>query len=37
LLAGTDLLYPPIGAWIAERIAAQGVDPAALVPYAKEM
>jgi len=37
VLAGTDLFYPPIGAWIAERIAAPGVDPAALVPYAKEM
>ena len=37
VLAGTDLFYPPIGGWIAERIAAPGVDPSALVPYAKEM
>ena len=37
VLAGTDLFYPPIGAWIADRIAAPGVDPATLAPYAKEM
>ncbi|MGB7934064.1 MAG: cytochrome b/b6 domain-containing protein [Gammaproteobacteria bacterium] len=37
VLAGTDLFYPPIGAWIADRIAAPGVDPVTLVPYAKEM
>ena len=37
VLAGTDLFYPPIGAWIANRIAAPGVDPATLVPYAKEL
>jgi Ni/Fe-hydrogenase 1 B-type cytochrome subunit len=37
VLAGTDLFYPPIGAWIAGGIAAPGVDPATLVPYAKEM
>ena len=37
LLAGTDLFYPPIGSWIAGWIAAPGVDPATLVPYAKEM
>ena len=37
VLAGTDLFYPPIGAWIASWIAAAGVDPAILVPYAKEM
>ncbi len=37
VLAGTDLFYPPIGGWIADRIAAPGVDPATLVPYAKEM
>lgn len=35
-LAGTDLFYPPIGAWIASWIAAPGVDPATLAPYAKE-
>jgi Ni/Fe-hydrogenase 1 B-type cytochrome subunit len=37
LLAGTDLFYPPIGHWIAQWIAAPGVDPATLVPYAPEM
>jgi cytochrome b len=37
VLAGTDLFYPPIGAWIAGWIANPGIDPATLVPYAKEM
>ena len=37
VLAGTDLFYPPIGAWIASWVANPGVDPATLVPYAKEM
>jgi Ni/Fe-hydrogenase 1 B-type cytochrome subunit len=37
VLAGTDLFYPPIGSWIAGWVAAAGVDPATLVPYAKEM
>ena len=37
VLAGTDLFYPPIGAWIAGWVANSGVDPATLVPYAKEM
>ena len=37
VLAGTDLFYPPFGHWIAQWIAAPGVDPSALVPYAKEM
>lgn len=36
VLAGTDIFYPPIGAWIASWIAAPGVDPATLMPYAKE-
>ena len=36
VLAGTDLFYPPIGAWIASWVAAAGVDPATLAPYAKE-
>jgi Ni/Fe-hydrogenase 1 B-type cytochrome subunit len=35
-LAGTDIFYPPLGSWIANWIAAPGVDPATLVPYAKE-
>lgn len=36
VLAGTDIFYPPIGAWIASWIANPGVDPATLVPYAKD-
>lgn len=35
-LAGSDIFYPPIGHWIAEWIAAPGVDPATLQPYAVE-
>lgn len=34
VLAGTDLFMPPLGSRIASWIAAPGVDPAALVPYA---
>lgn len=37
LLAGTDLYFPPLGHWIAQWIAAPGVDPASLVPYSPEM
>jgi Ni/Fe-hydrogenase 1 B-type cytochrome subunit len=37
VLAGTDLFYPPIGGWIAGHIAAPGVDPTTLIPYAKDM
>lgn len=37
VLAGTDLYYPPLGAWISAWVAADGVDPATLVPYAKDM
>mgnify|MGYP001812247887 FL=1 len=37
VLAGTDLFYPPIGGWIADRVAAPGVDPGTLVPYAPQM
>lgn len=36
ILAGTDIFYPPIGSWIAAWIAAPGIDPATLMPYAKE-
>lgn len=34
VLAGTDLFLPPFGARIAEAVAAPGVDPKSLVPYA---
>jgi cytochrome b len=37
VLAGTDLFYPPIGSLIAGWVAAPGVDPATLVPYAPQM
>jgi cytochrome b len=37
VLAGTDLFYPPIGSWIANWVAAPGIDPATLVPYAPDM
>jgi len=33
-LAGTDLFFPPLGAWIASWVAAPGIDSATLVPYA---
>ncbi len=37
VLAGTDIFYPPFGHWIAQWIAAPGLDPASIAPYAKEM
>ncbi len=37
VLAGTDIYFPPFGHWIAQWIAAPGVDPATLVPYTPEM
>jgi len=37
VLTGTDLFYPPVGRWIAQWVAAPGVDPATLVPYSPEM
>jgi len=37
VLAGTDIYFPPFGSWITAWIAAPGVDPATLVPYAKDM
>ncbi len=37
VLTGTDLFFPPIGHWIAEWVAAPGVDPANLAPYSPEM
>jgi len=33
--AGTDIYYPPFGAYVASQVAAEGVDPATLVPYDK--
>lgn len=37
VLAGTDLFYPPFGHWIAEWVAASGVAPGSLAPYAPQM
>lgn len=37
VLSGTDLFYPPIGHWIAQWVAAPGVAPDSLAPYAPEM
>lgn len=37
VLAGTDLFYPPFGHWVAQWIAAPGVRPEELVPYASQM
>lgn len=37
VLAGTDLFMPPFGASIANSVAAAGVDPGTLMPYAPEM
>lgn len=37
VLAGTDLFYPPFGRWFANWVAAPGIDPATLAPYAPEM
>ena len=31
--AGTDIYYPPFGAYVAEYVAAPDTDPASLVPY----
>jgi len=37
VLAGTDLFYPPIGHWIARWVAAPGIEPGTLVPYAPDL
>jgi len=37
VLAGTDIFYPPFGAWIANWIAAPGIDPSTLAPYARDL
>lgn len=37
VLAGTDLYYPPLGAWIAEWVAPAGIDPSTLLPGNKAM
>jgi cytochrome b len=37
VLAGTDLFYPPFGRWFAGWVAAPGINPATLAPYAPEM
>ncbi len=36
ILAGTDVYMPPFGGVIAENIAAQGLDPSEVRPYAPE-
>jgi cytochrome b len=37
MLASTDLFMPPLGHWIANWIAAPGIDPASLIPGKKEL
>jgi cytochrome b len=37
VLAGTDILYPPFGSWIAHWIAAPNVDPSALTPLTQNL
>lgn len=37
VLAGTDLFYPPLGGWVANWVAAPGVDSATLVPGTPDM
>jgi len=37
VLAGTDLFYPPAGHWVAQWVAAPGVAPGSLAPYAPQM
>ena len=37
VLAGTDLFFPPFGHWIAQWVAAPGIAPSTLVPYAPDM
>jgi len=37
VLAGTDVFYPPLGGYFAEWIAAAGVSPTDIVPYAPEL
>lgn len=32
VIAGTDIYYPPFGGFIAEWVAAPGIDPTTLVP-----
>lgn len=37
VLAGTDLFFPPFGGWFANWVAAPGIDPATLAPYAPQL
>jgi Ni/Fe-hydrogenase 1 B-type cytochrome subunit len=37
VLAGTDILYPPFGSWIAHWVAAPNVDPSALTPLTRNL
>ena len=34
--AGTDIYYPPFGSFIASYLAADGIDPASIMPYQKQ-
>ncbi len=36
-LAGTDIYYPPLGNWITEWVAAEGVNPESLVPFRPDL
>jgi cytochrome b len=37
VLAGTDLFYPPFGAWFAHGVAAPGVNPSTLGPLTRDL
>jgi len=37
VLAGTDLYWPPFGGFVADWVAAPGVDPGTLLPGSKEL
>jgi Ni/Fe-hydrogenase 1 B-type cytochrome subunit len=37
VIAGTDLFWPPFGHWFAAWVAAPGIDPATVVPGAKDL
>ena len=37
VIVGTDLFWPPFGHWFAAWVAAPGIDPATVVPGAKDL